>query len=121
MAKAEAFGRRLRDAIKDFEKKHDTSVSMRLLGELVAKRMGKEPILSQVIGAWVREGQEPDDFIATVSALAAVLETAPGYLAFGEKNEVRVYTTVPEPTETAPASSQEPHRRDGGTKSRRRA
>ena len=70
------FGRRLRDAWRDYEKRHDTKLTQ----PAVAERLGVTP---QAVGVWFRTGQEPESF-ELVEQLAALLEVTPGWLAFGD-------------------------------------
>lgn len=83
------FGKHLRDAKRAYEQRHDVALSWREIGERLAKKLKRpEPVRSQAVGEWFQKGQEPDDFYTTMKALAAVLETTPGVLVFGEWTHV---------------------------------
>ena len=77
------FGRRLRDARRDWEKAHDADLSYREIGERVAAIVGREPPFShQAVRKWFEGGQEPQE-LGVVLALAKVLGADPAALAWG--------------------------------------
>lgn len=77
-----AFGRRLRDARRAWEMRHDRSLTLREIGEQVGKRLERGPYATPVVHRWFA-GRMPAD-LAVIEALAAVLGTTPGELAFGD-------------------------------------
>lgn len=83
MADDEDFGRRLRDARRDYERRHDRYPTDAEVGRAVGKHLGRGPFTPQVVGRWFK-GREPGEFIATVRALAAFFEVSAGWLATGE-------------------------------------
>lgn len=83
MATNDSWGRRLRDAKRDYEKRHDTRLSYAEIGVRVAAVVGRDrPFASTSVRSWFVEGQEPEAFAIT-AALAVVLEADAGALAFG--------------------------------------
>lgn len=76
------FGRRLRDAKREYEMRHDRDLSWRELGERIGAAMGREPYVAEVVRRWFQMGREPAEFAIT-EAIARVLETDPRVLAFG--------------------------------------
>ena len=84
MADSPELGRRLRDAKRDYEKRHDVDLSWREIGERVATVLGRDkPVAYQVVQRWFTDGREPQDFVDTLRAIASVLETDPHSLTFG--------------------------------------
>lgn len=90
MAVNEAWGRRLRDAKRDFEKRHDTSLSYTEIGRRVAKVLERRtPFAPTSARSWFVEGQEPETF-AIAGAIAVVLEADAGYLMTGYEKPASV-------------------------------
>lgn len=77
-----AFGRRLRDARRDYERRHDRRLTLKEIGEGVGAKLNREPYAGPVVYRWLH-GAVPAD-LAVITALADVLETTPGALAFGD-------------------------------------
>lgn len=99
MADHPELGRRLRDAKREYEKRHDVkNLSWREIGERVGAAMGREPVSYQVVQRWFMEGREPAAFVDTIIAIAEVLETDPRLLTFG----------LPPKAKTAPRDDEEP-------------
>lgn len=76
-------GRRLRDAKRDYEQRHDVDLTWVELGKRIGAALGRKPIKYQVVQRWFLEGREPAEFVTTIAAIARVLEADPGALAFG--------------------------------------
>jgi hypothetical protein len=93
------FGRRLRDAKRSWEQTHDKRLVWRVLGEELGAAMSRETYAPNVVRRWFMQGIEPENFIATVSALADFLEVSPGWLAFAEEPHIIRRGMLPTPGE----------------------
>lgn len=83
MTDNQGWGRRLRDARRDWEKLADGELGFKEIGIEVAALIGRETDYTyQAVSKWFA-GSEPESF-AVVEALAKILNVSPGYLAFGE-------------------------------------
>lgn len=83
MAVNEAWGRRLRDAKRDWERRHDQPFRYREIGERVQIILGRaRPHSPTTVRSWFEEGQEPESFAVAI-ALATVLEAPAGPLITG--------------------------------------
>jgi len=79
----EAFGRRLRQAKRDWEQSHDPqTISNEEIGRRVAALLKRgEPYSPQAVGKWMA-GREPDT-LDVVAAIAKVLGCDRAWLAWG--------------------------------------
>ena len=82
MAVNEEWGRQLRAALRAYEEREDARLSWSEIGRRVGARLGRAPFASQTVGAWFKDGQEPEPFIAVAAAIAYVLKADPGALVF---------------------------------------
>lgn len=97
------FGRRLREAKRSWEQRHDRDLTWREIGEAVGERLGREPYAPTVVHRWFNKGTEPAEFAVT-HAIAEILEVDPGKLAFGEAPAAMPpVRRVAEPTPTPPS------------------
>lgn len=79
MAIDPVWGKRLRDAKRDWEKQHDRKLSYGEIGKRVAALVGREAAFSHTaVRTWFAAGQEPGMQVAR--ALERLLGVAPGSL-----------------------------------------
>lgn len=83
MAENPEFGRRLRDAKRDWERANDRDLTWAEIGRRVGVLLARDPFPHQVVLRWFKQGREPSFDIT--EALAVTLGTSPGRLAFGEE------------------------------------
>lgn len=80
------FGRRLREARKDWEKNEDRELSFEAIGIEVGRILERDrPYSQQAVSRWFA-GSEPEMF-SVVAALGMILGVSPGWLAFGDELE----------------------------------
>lgn len=80
-----AFGRRLRSAVRRFDEAHDVDVSQSEIAEMAARIADEIPKRSSSVSAWFRGKSLPA--MTTLVGLAKALEVDPGWLAFGELSQ----------------------------------
>jgi len=101
------FGKRIGQAILDRQSQIGHRLTLGEIGVAVAKREKRsKPYGVSTVAAWIEERNEPT--LAAFAALAAELGTTPGWLAFSEKPDVRVY--VKQSEEAEPVLVEEPQR-----------
>lgn len=74
MATDETWGRALRNAKRDYEKRHDTDLTYKGMGKRLGEILGRDPIPHPTVRSWFVDGQEPDTFLPIARALATMLE-----------------------------------------------
>lgn len=114
------FGRRLRTAKREWETRHDRSLSNKELAELVRDEAGAESLSGQAVGTWLNEGQEPGS-LALLRALAKVLEVPVSRLVGEEPEAVKTlpgFDKYAEPEDLRGKPFQTPHKSQSAQKKR---